>query len=107
MGWLSFLIASMLLNTLFLAPDLHQSFLMMKGLWNFKAGTFYAGRRILLVIPFNLLLLIVINRIKGKREVYELLPSNTYFRFGIYTFLILGTYYLGTPQTSGFLYGRF
>ena len=107
MGWLLFFITSMLLTTLFLTPDLHQSFLIMKGLWNFKAGTFYAGRRTLLVIPFNLLFLIIINHIKGKREVHELLPSNAYFRFGIYAFLVLGTYYLGTPQTSGFLYGRF
>ena len=106
-GWLLFFITCMILNTLFLAPDLHNSYSVIKGLWNFSEGTLYVGRRITLIIPFNLLILVGINYLKGKREVYELLPTNVYFRFGIYTFLLLVTYYFQTPQTSGFLYARF
>lgn len=107
LGWLSFFITSMILTTLFLAPNLHKSYLIIKGLGNFSEGTLYWGKRILLIVPFNLLILLRINYIKGKREVYELLPPNVYLRFGIYAFLVLITYYFQTPQTSGFLYGRF
>lgn len=106
-GWLLFFFTCMLLNTLFLDPDLYKSALTIKSLWNFNDGTFYVGRRTLFVIPFCLMLLFLINHIKGTRDVFELLPSNTYFRFGIYAFLVLITYYLGAPHPSGFLYGRF
>lgn len=107
LGWLLFFITCMILNTLFLAPNLHQSYLIIKGLWNFSEGTLYLGRRTLVVIPLNLLILLGINYIKGKREVYELLPPSVSLRFAVYIFLLLITYYFQAPQTSGFLYGRF
>jgi hypothetical protein len=97
----------MILTTLFLAPNLHKSYLIIEGLGNFSDGTLYLGKRILLIVPFNMLFLFGINYMKAKREVYELLPSNVYLRYGIYAFLVLITYYFQTPQTSGFLYGRF
>lgn len=107
LGWLSFFIISMILTTLFLTSSLHKSYLIIEGLGNFSDGTLFLEKRILLIVPFNMLFLLGINYMKAKREVYELLPSNVYLRFGIYAFLVLITYYFQTPQTSGFLYGRF
>jgi hypothetical protein len=97
----------MILSTLFLASSPHKFYLIIEGLGNFSDGTLFLGKRILLILPLNLLFLFGINYIKAKREIYELLPPNVYLRFGIYVFLILITYYFQTPQTSGFLYGRF
>jgi alginate O-acetyltransferase complex protein AlgI len=106
-AWFIFINASAFFDVFFLSDNFKDAIDILKQLFSNHTFSFYAGKRVIVIIFCSLFLLEIINRFKGENEIFEVLPALLGFRWFIYIALLVGVFYLGPIESQLFYYFRF